>query len=214
MQAMGSGRNHLSKAWLLSTSRRGQWQMDSAFSLPLATLRQPLGCFADHSMTQTLHVLGAQRANCAGGGNRLALLSAGSSQSSAFKCQSLALLCEMSLKCPLGTPCSSLACASLFLPSPLRLGAPSPRVGIPLCLVFLGAPLFCTCSQCPLLAPPGSQKLRGGGLVIMVAAPQKGVPAWTGGGVGVCPLCSGDTHEVGGWCGGAQFRPWSGTVGC
>lgn len=121
-------------------------------------------------------LLGAQRANCAGGGNRLALLSAGSSQSSAFKCQSLALLCEMSLKCPLGTLCSSLACASLFLPSPLRLGAPSPRVGILLGLAFLGAPLFCTCSQCPLLAPPGSQKLQEGGLSSWWLLPRKVFP--------------------------------------
>lgn len=187
--------------------------MDSAFSLPLATLGQPLACFADHSMTQTLHVLGAQRANCAAGGNRLALLSAGSLQSSAFKCQSLALLCEMSLKCPLGTPCSSLACASLFLPSPLRLGAPSPRVGILLCLAFLGAPLFWTCSQCPLLAPPGSQKLQGGVLVIMVAAPQKGVPAWTGGWVGVCPSALGTPMRWVAGVGVPSFGPGVGQWG-
>lgn len=99
-----------SGAWLLRAGHGGQWRMGSAFSLlgggGLTTLGHPLGCFAEHSVARTSGVLGAWGENLAGEGNRSALLSAGSSQGSALKCQSLGLLRETSPQHPLGTPCS------------------------------------------------------------------------------------------------------------
>ena len=173
-QAMGSVRNDPSKMGLgcsvPAVEAGGGW----AQHFPCrgggpATSGHPLGCFAEHSVAQTWDVWGSWRENLAGEGNRPALLSAGSSQDSGFKCQSLVLLSEMSLQHPLGTPCSRDASP---LPeaghhaTPLPLAAPRlggaghpPRLGVVLCLALLRAPLLCLCSQCPSLVSPSQSSV-------------------------------------------------------
>lgn len=183
---MGSVGNHPSKAGLghsvPDTEAGGGWaQQFPCWGGGWITLGHPLGCFAGHSTAQTSGVLGALRENLVRGGNRLALLSAGSSQGSALECQSLGLLREMS---------PQQRCAPPFLqpgttPTLLLLapqagwGYRPPWVEVMACLALLGAPLLCLCSRCPSLVSPcwsPVPKAAVGGPLLVVAAPQKGFP--------------------------------------
>lgn len=201
----------------------------------LTTFSTPGGS-AEHSMAPTLGDLGARRENLVGRGNRWALLSAGSSQGAALKCQSLVLLGDVpaaSLGDILQQNCvpSSRSWSPCHpLPhTPQAGGDHPPRVGVLLCLALLGAPLLCLCSQCPSLVSPCRCSIpkatSGGSFHCGGCSPKRfsrgehnGIPADTEPQGCVCP-CSGGTrvcpqvHGVGSWGGGAQFWAPSGVGG-
>lgn len=186
-------------------------------------------------MAQTLHVLEAWRENLAGGGNCWALLSAGSLQGAALKCQF-----GFDVRCPCSVPwghtaaelcppsfCSRSSCHSP--PSnPPGWGQPSPWGWGLAVLGFAGAPLLCPCVQCPsLMSPCGYSvpKAPAGGSFHCGGCPPKrfshgehdGIPADTEPWGCVC-LCSGGTrvHGVGSRVGEPSFGPRGGwwVLGC
>lgn len=159
-----------SGARLLGAGHEGPWRMSSAFSLPgagggLTTLGRPLGSFAEPGMARPAGVLGAQRESLGGGGKRSSLLTAGSSQGSALKCQSLGLT-RCPRKCPLGTSLrrpflqlSTMPACSLF-PTPQLGQGPSPWGWVLAVLGFAGdssilplQPVSLTGVPLPVLCP-------------------------------------------------------------